>query len=83
MALIPAPKRETSTTRPGEPIANWCRLSKGDTVDIFGTHGALASGQIDMLSCDGSMLWIIEDEGRGRTLFLYDDGVRVRRRLRA
>jgi hypothetical protein len=33
-----------------------------------------------MLALDGSMLWLQQDDGKGRALFLYCDGLRVYRR---
>ena len=35
-----------------------------------------------MLALDGSVLWLQQNEGRGRALFLHIDGVRVYRRQR-
>jgi hypothetical protein len=40
----------------------------------------MTSGRIDMLSLDGSVLWLQQDEGKGRALFLHSDGLRVYRR---
>jgi len=45
------------------------------------SHGrAVTSGRIDMLAMDGSVLWLQQDEGKGRALFLHSDGLRVYRR---
>ncbi|MET3950770.1 hypothetical protein ABIB29_001608 [Arthrobacter sp. UYEF36] len=33
-----------------------------------------------MLALDGSMLWLQQDDGKGRALFLHCDGLRVYRR---
>jgi hypothetical protein len=35
-----------------------------------------------MRAPDGSVIWLIQDGGRGRALFLHDDGVMVFRRAR-
>lgn len=66
--------------RHGEPIANWCKLLKGDTVDIYGVRGSHVSGRVYMVAVDGSIAWIVQDQGRGRSLFLHEDGFQIRRR---
>lgn len=65
--------------RPG-PIPNWCTLAKADEVEIQQHGQTIATGRIDMLAVDGSMLWILKDAGNGRALFLHSDGVAVYRR---
>ena len=66
-----------------EPISNWSKLSRADEVEIHGHGQAMTSGRIDMLAADGSVLWLLQNEGMGRMLFLHsDDGVRVYRRQR-
>lgn len=63
-----------------EPVPNWCTLSRTDEVEIHGQGRAMTSGRIDMLALDGSVLWLQQDEGKGRALFLHSDGLRVYRR---
>jgi hypothetical protein len=63
-----------------EPVPNWSKLSRADEVEIHGHGQAMTSGRIDMLAADGSVLWLLQNEGMGRTLFLHSDGVRVYRR---
>lgn len=74
------PDEKAIAARHGEPIANWCKLSKDDRVDIYNARGSRTTGRIDMVAGDGSILWIIQDEGRGRALFVHEDGVKIRRR---
>ena len=69
----------TGSSRP-EPIHNWCSLSRTDEVEIYNHGRVMTSGRIDMLSLDGSVLWLQQDEGKGRALFLHSDGLRVYRR---
>ena len=62
------------------PIPNWAALSRTDEVEIHNQGRVIASGRIDMLAPDGSMLWLQQDDGQGRALFLHSDGLRVYRR---
>jgi hypothetical protein len=69
----------TGSPRP-EPIPNWSTLSRADQVEIHNHGQVITSGCIDMLAMDGSVLWLQQDDGKGRALFLYSDGLRVYRR---
>ena len=62
-----------------EPVPNWSKLSRAEEVEVRSPGGAITSGRIDMLAMDGSVLWLHQDKGNGRTLFLHSDGVRVYR----
>ena len=72
-------KPHTGSLTP-EPIPNWSTLSRTDEVEIHNHGRVIASGRIDMLALDGSMLWLQQDDGQGRALFLHSDGMRVYRR---
>ena len=74
--------RALSTWPPREPIANWATLSPADEVEILRNRRPVASGRVDMRAPDGSVIWLIQDGGRGRALFLQSDGVLVFRRAR-
>lgn len=63
-----------------EPVPNWSTLFRADEVEIHGHGQAITSERIDMPALDGSVLWLQQNEGKGRALFLYSDGVRVYRR---
>ncbi len=63
-----------------EPVPNWSKLSRADEVEIHSHGQPISSGHIDMLALDGSVLWLQQNEGKGRSLFLRSDGVRVYRR---
>jgi hypothetical protein len=63
-----------------EPVPNWSKLSRADEVEIHCHGQGITSGRIDMLALDGSVLWLQQNEGKGRALFLHSDGVRVYRR---
>jgi hypothetical protein len=43
----------------------------------------LTSGRVDMLALDGSVFWLIQDNGKGRAMFLPDDDVMVLRHKHA
>lgn len=73
----PGPAR--TPARP-QPVPNWCTLSRKDEVEIRQNGRTIATGRIDLLANDGSMLWIHRDQGKGRALFLHSDGVTVCRR---
>lgn len=72
-------KPHTGSPTP-EPIPNWSALSRTDQVEIRYHGRVITSGRIDMLAMDGSVLWLQQDEGQGRALFLHSDGLRVYRR---
>jgi hypothetical protein len=62
-----------------EPMPNWMKLSRKDEVEIY-RHGELvASGRVDMLALDGSVFWVVQNDGRGRAMFLHSDGFTVLR----
>jgi len=63
-----------------EPIPNWSTLSRTDQVEIHNHGQVITSGRVDMLAMDGSVLWLQQDDGQGRALFLHSDGLRVYRR---
>lgn len=68
---------------PHEPVASWSKLSSGDSIAVYRGQEFITSGRIDMLAEDGSILWIIQDQGRGRWLFLNEDGFDVVKRQAA
>jgi hypothetical protein len=51
-------------------------------VEIRRNGRVVASGRVDMRAPDGSVIWLIQDGGRGRALFLQSDGVMAFRRAR-
>jgi hypothetical protein len=57
-------------------------LSLADEVEICHNGRAVASGRVDMRAPDGSVIWLNQDGGRGRALFLQGDGLMVFRRAR-
>ena len=72
-------KPHTGSVTP-QPIPNWSTLSRTDEVEIHNQGRVITSGRVDMLAMDGSMLWLQQDDGQGRALFLHSDGLRVYRR---
>lgn len=69
--------------RPGarslEPMPNWTKLSRKDEVEIYRHGEFVASGRLDMLALDGSVFWVVQNDGRGRAMFLHSDGFTVLR----
>ena len=76
----PQPAGRAAAPLAREPVPNWCKLSRSEQVEIHRQGRPIASGRIDMLALDGSLLWLQQDEGKGRALFLHSDGLRVYRR---
>jgi hypothetical protein len=66
-----------------EPILNWTKLARKDELELVRRSGkTLTSGRVDMLALDGSVVWIIQHDGKGRAMFLPDDDVVVFRHRR-
>jgi hypothetical protein len=76
----PAPVQAHRPDPSMEPIPDWSKLSREDDVTLYLGGQELASGRVDMRALDGSVLWIIHHDGRGRTMFLHSDGATAYRR---
>lgn len=59
------------------PVPDWSKLSRGDVVQVLPRNGLSAVGQIDMLSLDRSVFWIIQEGGLGRLLVCSADKPKV------
>ena len=56
-------------------VANWCELIPGDPVLLFGSGvGQRYRGTVDVISEDGTTVWLILENGGGRRLFYSIDG---------
>lgn len=55
-----APRSTRSAT-----VSDWSKLSHGDVVRVLRRDGSTATGLIDMLALDRSVLWVVQDGGRG------------------
>ena len=73
--LIPS----TSRTAHLQPVFNWCQLSRADEVTVWRCDQSTITGQIDMVALDGSVFWIIENEGKGRAMIHRHDNPEVYR----
>jgi hypothetical protein len=73
------PRKHPETSFPA-PVPNWTKLTRADHVAILHHGEEIATGHVDMLAPDGSVLWLIQDSGRGRALFLHSDDAKVFRR---
>ena len=63
--------------RPATPQEHWKQLSRGDRVRIQLAPGFVASGLVDAVTSDHSVVWVDLDGGRGRTLVHCADGVEI------
>ena len=64
--------------RPAEPDRHWRQLRQGDRVSVRLAPGVEASGLVDAVTADHSVVWVDLDGGRGRTLLHCSDGVEIR-----
>ncbi|WP_415853310.1 hypothetical protein [Sinomonas sp. G460-2] len=61
-----------------EQVLDWGTLTHLDELELVSHSGEpVAAGRVDMLAPDGSVLWLIQDNGKGRALFLPEDDVVV------
>ncbi|WP_043438963.1 hypothetical protein [Arthrobacter sp. UNC362MFTsu5.1] len=58
-----------------EPIPDWAKLSRHDEITLHRDGKEVASGYVDMLALDGSVLWLIQNDGKGRAMFHQQDGL--------
>lgn len=70
----------TPSGAPTELVPDWKKLDRSDEVDLYLHRASVASGRVDMLAPDGGVLWIIQNDGKGRAMFLHSDGLTVFRR---
>ena len=63
-----------------EPVHDWTTLGRKDDITLVHADGrTVARGSVDTVAPDGSVLWIIHYDGRGRTMVLPDDDIIVHR----
>ena len=62
---------------PLEPIDDWNMLSPNDEVTLRLNGKEATSGRVDMLAINSGVLWLIQNEGKGRAMFHYDEGLLV------
>jgi hypothetical protein len=58
---------------------NWRNYIPGDRVRILRKGHSQAVGRVDDLMPDGSVVWVVQENGMGRTMVLPDEGVSLRR----
>lgn len=75
----PTKSERAGISRP-EPVLNWAKLAKSDYIEIHRAGKAITQEAIDMLALDGSLLWLHQNDGKGRVLFLQHDGLRIYKR---
>jgi hypothetical protein len=65
---------------PLEPVSNWGKLSRSDEVTVCRDRRKVAAGRVDMVALDGSVFWIIQEDGKGRAMVHRKDGLTVFRK---
>lgn len=72
------PEQRNRPTRYGyrrSVVADWCELIPGDSVLLLGPEGEPDyKGTVDAVLPDGTIVWLILDNGCGRRLFHHADG---------
>ena len=71
---------EPASLGPLEPVPNWSKLSRADEVTICRDRRRVAAGRVDMVALDGSVFWIIQEDGKGRAMIHQKDGLTVFRK---
>ena len=67
-----------------EPVLDWTKLAREDELKLVRLNGkSMASGRIDTIALDGSVFWILHNDGRGRSMVLPEDDVIVFRHRRS
>lgn len=51
-----------------QPVPDWSKLARNDTVTVLRSDGNVVTGQIDMLAVDRSVFWMIQNDGQGRIM---------------
>lgn len=74
---------EPARLSPLEPVPNWCRLSRSDEVTVCRGRRRVTAGRVDMVALDGSVFWIIQEDGKGRAMVHQKDGLAVFRKAAA
>jgi hypothetical protein len=62
---------------PQVPAEHWKHLRRGDRVQVNLAPGFTASGMVDAVTNDHSVVWVDLDGGLGRTLVHCGDGVEI------
>ncbi|WP_142060343.1 hypothetical protein [Pseudarthrobacter sp. B4EP4b] len=75
------PKRTTSAPSPGAEVLppgyrrtpDWSVLKTGDSNIIRSGDHPTVTGQVDALTSDGSLLWVLPDGGQPRKIYYRSD----------
>ncbi|WP_311214716.1 MULTISPECIES: hypothetical protein [unclassified Arthrobacter] len=51
-----------------QPVPDWSKLARDDTVTVLRSDGNIVTGKIDMLAVDRSVFWMIQNDGLGRIM---------------
>ena len=58
-------------------VPGWPTLCKNDHVEVRSARGEVVAGTIDMVTADGSVFWMIREDGAGRTMLCLGDDIAV------
>jgi hypothetical protein len=78
MAKYRVNKTDEQPLRRVEPDQHWRLRRTGDRVSVRLAPGFEASGLVDAVTADHSVVWVDLDGGRDRTLLHCGDGVEIR-----
>ncbi|MCU1568165.1 MAG: hypothetical protein JWQ56_3102 [Pseudarthrobacter sp.] len=78
-------KRTTSAPSPGAEVLppgycrtpDWSVLKPGDRIIICSGDHPTVTGQVDALTSDGSLLWVLPDGGQLRKIYYRSDDQEV------
>ncbi len=62
---------------PEAPVGSWTELRPGDRIIITSPWTPRWDGEVDLVTNDGSILWVHLEAGRGRILVQQSDGHQV------
>lgn len=79
-AITPQRTSRQQGTASLEPVANWTTLSRGDEVVIYSNGFPCTSGHVEMRALDGTVFWIMQKDGLGRSMIHKTDRLRVYRK---
>jgi hypothetical protein len=61
-------------------VGNWTVLEPGDEVVLYRADTRTKTGRVELRSLNGSVFWILQEDGQGRAMIHKTDQIRVYRR---
>ncbi|MET3812212.1 hypothetical protein [Arthrobacter sp. UYEF3] len=75
-------QRSRQPFRTPEPVRDLTDLHRDDEVDVRLNGQVIASGRIDMRALDGTVFWLLQNNGWGQKMILQSEGLTVQKRAR-